>query len=189
MRMFGKTVQQARSENLSTPHTSHKGSGRGCPLLRASSDYCFIVGTLRARRAPGHSPLSSSTSSLAATSHVVDQRTIDVGATEADGIEEGIRIRDKVLLVGELISNDLGVAGIAQHHQPTGYAYRFSPRTPSHSPLHRPFLPRQPKVFSFEIDPAHSTFVDLRVCRKLNFLPNDASTADMVKPPTRVLVI
>ena len=32
-----------------------KGSGRGCPLLRASSDHRFIVGALRARRAPGHS--------------------------------------------------------------------------------------------------------------------------------------
>jgi len=37
MRMFKKTVQQGRSENLPTPHTSQKGSGRGCPLLRASS--------------------------------------------------------------------------------------------------------------------------------------------------------
>ena len=32
-----------------------KGSGQGCPLLRASSDHRFIVGALRARRAPGHS--------------------------------------------------------------------------------------------------------------------------------------
>ena len=128
-------------------------------------------------------------SSLAATSHVVDEGTIDVGATEADGIEEGIRIRDKVLLVGEFISNDLGVAGIAQHHQPTGYAYRFSPRATSHSPLHRPFLPRQPKVFSFEIDPAHRAFIDFHVSRKLYFSPDDAPTADMVKPSARVLVI
>jgi hypothetical protein len=52
MRMFKKPVQQVRSENLPTPHTSHKGSGRGCPLLRTSSDHCFIVGALRARRAP-----------------------------------------------------------------------------------------------------------------------------------------
>ena len=32
-----------------------KGSGQGCPLLRASSNHCFIVGALRARRAPGRS--------------------------------------------------------------------------------------------------------------------------------------
>jgi hypothetical protein len=38
------------------PHCAPKGSGLGCPLLRASSDHCFIVGALRARRAPGHSP-------------------------------------------------------------------------------------------------------------------------------------
>jgi hypothetical protein len=31
-----------------------------------------------------------STSSLAATRHVVDQGSIDVGATEADGVEESI---------------------------------------------------------------------------------------------------
>jgi hypothetical protein len=41
-------------------HINHEGSGRGCPLLRASSDHCFIVGALRARRAPGHSPHASS---------------------------------------------------------------------------------------------------------------------------------
>jgi hypothetical protein len=39
----------------------------GCPLLRASSDHCFIVGALRARRAPGRflphpSPLERCTS-------------------------------------------------------------------------------------------------------------------------------
>jgi hypothetical protein len=130
-----------------------------------------------------------STSSLAATRHVVDERPINIGTTEADGIEEGIGISDKVLFVGEFIGDDLGVAGLAQHHQPTRYAYRFSPRAPSHSPLHRPFLPRQPKVFSFEIDPAHSTFVNLRVSPKLDFRPIDAPAANMVKPPARVLVI
>src|SRR5436853_5958552 len=49
--------KQGRSENPLIPYTSLKGSGRGCPLLRASSDHCFIVGALRARRAPGRSPL------------------------------------------------------------------------------------------------------------------------------------
>jgi len=56
MRMFKKPVQQVRSENLPTPHTSHKGSGRGCPLLRASNEHILIVRVLRARRAPGRSP-------------------------------------------------------------------------------------------------------------------------------------
>jgi hypothetical protein len=37
--------------------TSTKGSGRGCPSLRASSDHSFIVGALRARRAPDRSLL------------------------------------------------------------------------------------------------------------------------------------
>ena len=40
---------------LPTLSTSIKGSGQGCPLLRASSDHRFIVGALRARRAPGRS--------------------------------------------------------------------------------------------------------------------------------------
>jgi len=44
-------------EGLPTLYSSFKGSGRGCPLLRASSDHCFIVGALRARRAPGRSLL------------------------------------------------------------------------------------------------------------------------------------
>ena len=60
-----------------------------------------------------------STSSLSTTRHVVDQRPIDVGATEADGIEEGLGIRNKILLVGEFIGYDLSVADITQHHQPT----------------------------------------------------------------------
>ena len=101
MRMFKKPVQQVRSENLPTPHTSHKGSGRGCPLLRASNEHILIVRVLRARWAPGRSPLPFSTSSLfSATCHVVDERPVDVGATEADGIEEKIGVRHKVLLVG-----------------------------------------------------------------------------------------
>ena len=41
-----------------------------------------------------------STSSLATTRHVVDQRPINVGAPDADGIEEVIVIRHKVLVVG-----------------------------------------------------------------------------------------
>jgi hypothetical protein len=43
------------SEHLPIFYTSPKRRGRGCPLLRASSDHCFIVGALRARRAPGRS--------------------------------------------------------------------------------------------------------------------------------------
>jgi hypothetical protein len=130
-----------------------------------------------------------STSSLATTRHVVDQGPIDVCATEADGVKEGIGIRHKVLLVGEFIGHDLGIAGITQHHQPTRYAYGFSSGAPSHDVLHRPFLPCQPKVFRFEIDSAHGTFVDLLINRKLDFRPIDAPTADMIEPPARVIGI
>jgi hypothetical protein len=41
-----------------------------------------------------------STPSFSATSHIVDERTVDVGATEADGIKEDIVIRHKVPVVG-----------------------------------------------------------------------------------------
>ena len=41
-----------------------------------------------------------STSSLAATRHVVDKGPVDIGATKADGIEEGVEVRHKVFLIG-----------------------------------------------------------------------------------------
>jgi hypothetical protein len=41
-----------------------------------------------------------STSSLGTTQHVVDEGTVDIGATETDGIEEDIVIRHKVPGVG-----------------------------------------------------------------------------------------
>ncbi len=46
---------QAPSPSLLQPST--KRSGRGCPSLRASDEHILIVRVLRARRAPGHSPL------------------------------------------------------------------------------------------------------------------------------------
>jgi hypothetical protein len=42
-------------EDLPICYTSLRGIGPDCPLLRASSDHCFIVGALRTRRAPGRS--------------------------------------------------------------------------------------------------------------------------------------
>ncbi len=130
-----------------------------------------------------------STSSLATTRHVVDERTIDVGASEADGIEEDVCIRYKVLLVGEFVGYDLRIAGLAEHHQPTRYAYGFSSCASSHGGLYRPFLPRQPKVFCFEIDSTHGTFIHLLTGRQLDFRAIDPSSTDMIKPSARILVI
>jgi hypothetical protein len=53
--------EHGRSQTPSPPllQTTTKGSGQGCPPLRASSDHRFIVGALRARRAfdlPSNSP-------------------------------------------------------------------------------------------------------------------------------------
>jgi hypothetical protein len=46
---------RASNEGLPILYTSIQGSGQGYPLLRASSDHRFIVGALRAKRAPGRS--------------------------------------------------------------------------------------------------------------------------------------
>src|SRR4026209_536017 len=43
------------SKGLPTLIVFLKGSGRGCPLLRASNEHILIVRVLRARRAPGRS--------------------------------------------------------------------------------------------------------------------------------------
>jgi hypothetical protein len=51
-RVFG---DRALHEHILILYISLWRSGRGCPLLRASSDHRFIVGALRARRAPRHS--------------------------------------------------------------------------------------------------------------------------------------
>ena len=47
---------RASNEGLLILPTSFKGSGQGCPLLRASNEHIPIVRVLRARRAPGRSP-------------------------------------------------------------------------------------------------------------------------------------
>lgn len=109
---------------------------QGAPLGKeAVSAHSGWVGELAAR-VERVRRTDFSTSSLSATGHVVDERPINIGATEADGIEESIGIRDKVLFVGKFIGDDLGVAGFAQHHQPTRYAYGFSSCAPSHDVLH-----------------------------------------------------
>ena len=46
--------EHARHPRAAWKLCSLKRGGQGCPSLRASSDHCFIVGALRARRAPGH---------------------------------------------------------------------------------------------------------------------------------------
>lgn len=70
--------------------------------------------------------------SLPAAGHVVDEGAIDVGAADTDGIEECVRICHKILLVGELVRNDLGIANVAEHHQATRYSDSFSSRTCRH---------------------------------------------------------
>ena len=52
--LFGLLLR-ASNEGLPIPFTSLKGSGQGCPLLRASNEHILIVRVLRARGAPGRS--------------------------------------------------------------------------------------------------------------------------------------
>jgi hypothetical protein len=51
--------------------------------------------------------------------HVVDQRSVDVGATGADRVEEQVVIGYEVPMVNQFFEKDLFVAGLAQHHQST----------------------------------------------------------------------
>ena len=54
---------------------------------------------------------------FSAAGHVVDEGAIDVGAAATDRIEESLRVRHKVLRVGQFLRYDLGVADLAEHHQ------------------------------------------------------------------------
>lgn len=76
---------------------------------------------------------------LAASGHVVDEGAVDVGAADADCIEECFGIRDEVFLVRKIFIHDLGITGLAQHHQPSRNSYCFSPSTSSHSFYTDPF--------------------------------------------------
>lgn len=76
---------------------------------------------------------------LAAARHVVDERTVNIGATDADRIEERFKVGHKVFLVRKLFIHDLGVTGFAQHHQTSRDRDRFSSSTSSHSSYTDPF--------------------------------------------------
>jgi len=71
--------------------------------------------------------------------HVVDEGAIDVGATATDRIEERVGVCDKILLVGELVRDDLGIADVAEHHQAARYADSFSSCTCTHGAYTDPF--------------------------------------------------
>ena len=66
------TARCASTEDHQLPpppllHTSTKGSGLGCPLLRASNEHFLNVRVLRARRAPGRALLILSRAHIART--------------------------------------------------------------------------------------------------------------------------
>lgn len=71
--------------------------------------------------------------------HVVDEGAIDVGAADADRIEERFEVGDKVFLIRKLFTDNLGVTGFAQHHQSSRHSNRFSAGTPSHNDYTDPF--------------------------------------------------
>lgn len=71
--------------------------------------------------------------------HVIDEGSIDVGASATDRIEERVRVCDKILFISELVRNDLGIADITEHHQSTRHSDRFSSCTCSHEAYTDPF--------------------------------------------------
>jgi hypothetical protein len=74
-----------------------------------------------------------------AAGHVVDEGAVDISAADADRIEERFEIGDEILLIRKLFIYDLGVTGLAQHHQASRDPDRFSPSTSSHSSYTDPF--------------------------------------------------
>ena len=126
---------------------------------------------------------------LGASKHIVDEWTIDVGAAEADCVEKQFVIRNEVSGIRQLVGHNLVVTDLAQHHQSSRNRNGFSSSTAGHRTLDRSFLPRHPKILSFEINSAIGTFVEALARWKLNFIPFDSTSADMVKPSARIFVI
>src|SRR6185295_20193809 len=54
--MSGRDVSLAQARAFRFFLPLFRGSGRGCPQLRASNEHILIVRVLRARRTPGRSP-------------------------------------------------------------------------------------------------------------------------------------
>jgi hypothetical protein len=51
--------------------------------------------------------------------HIIDEGTVDIGASATDGIEERVCICNEILFIRELVRNDLGIADVTEHHQTT----------------------------------------------------------------------
>lgn len=54
---------------------------------------------------------------FSAAGHVVDEGSIDIRTAATDRIEQRICIRHKIFGVGQLVSDNLRIAGFAEHHQ------------------------------------------------------------------------
>ena len=81
------------------------------------------------------SPLSrrfTTTSLFPTPCHIVDEGAVDIGASATDGIEQRVRVCDKILFIRELVRNDLDVADVTNHYQPARYADCFSTCTCRH---------------------------------------------------------
>jgi len=55
--------------------------------------------------------------SLPTPGHVVDEGAINVGAADADRIEKRFEVGDEILLIRKLFTHNLGITGLAEHHQ------------------------------------------------------------------------
>lgn len=61
--------------------------------------------------------------------HIVDEGAIDIGAAEADGLEEEFVIGDKIAVVHQFVGQDVFMAGVAEHHQSPRDRHGFSSGT------------------------------------------------------------
>ncbi len=76
---------------------------------------------------------------LSAAGHVVDEGAIDVGAADADRIKERFKVSHEILLIRKLFTHNLGITGLAEHHQASRNPYRFSPYASGHWSYTDPF--------------------------------------------------
>ena len=76
---------------------------------------------------------------LSTAGHVVDERAIDVGAADTDRIKERFKVSDEILFIRKRFTHNLGITGLAEHHQASRNPHRFSPYASGHWSYTDPF--------------------------------------------------
>ena len=76
---------------------------------------------------------------FSAAGHVVDEGSIDIRTAATDRIEQRICVRHKIFVVGQFVSDNLCIAGFAEHHQTARHSDSFSSCTRRHVNYTDPF--------------------------------------------------